>query len=173
VFRRDRILRGSDQISFDEQGYPGVSFMEPNLNYNHIDQNVQVVNGVQLGDLPRFLDFNYLARVTRVVGSTLAALATSPPAPANAQERVTPPGTFQGSYKTTLTWNADPESNVVGYEIVWRDSTAPVWTHALEVGNVTSYTVTGLNKDNTQFGVRAINRGGERSPVSYTMVTTS
>jgi hypothetical protein len=38
---------------------------------------------------------------------------------------------------------------------------------------VTSFTVTRLNKDNTQFGVRAINSDGDRSPISYTMVTTS
>jgi Peptidase family M28/Fibronectin type III domain len=173
VFRRDRILRGSDQISFDAQGYPAVRFTEPNLNYNHLDQNVQVVNGVQLGDLTKFVDFNYLARVTRVVGSTLAALATSPPAPTNALEHIAPPAGFQGSSNTVLTWNADPESDVVGYEIVWRDSTDPDWTHALRVGNVTSFTVTRLNKDDTQFGVRAINSDGDRSPASYTMVTTS
>jgi Peptidase family M28/Fibronectin type III domain len=173
VFRRDPILRGSDQDAFAGQGDPAVRFTEPNLNYNHVDQNVQVVNGVQLGDLPQFLDFNYLARVTRVVGSTLAALATSPPAPTNALEHVNPPVGFQGSNNTVLTWNADPESDVVGYEIVWRDSTEPDWTHALRVGNVTSFTVTRLNKDNTQFGVRAINSDGDRSPISYTMVTTS
>ena len=172
VFRRDRILRGSDQISFDAQGDPAVRFTEPNLDYNHIHQNVQVVNGVQLGDLTQFLDFNYLARVTQVVGSSLAALASSPPAPASAQQHVTPPPGFAGSNNTVLTWNADPESDVVGYEIVWRDSTDPVWTHAVQVGNVTSFTVTGLNKDNTQFGVRAINSDGDRSPVSYTTVTT-
>ena len=173
VFRRDRILRGSDQISFDGQGYPAVRFTEPNLNYNHNHQNTQVVNGVQLGDLIQFLNFNYLARVTRVVGSTLAALATSPPAPTNAQEHVSPPPGFSGSNNTVLTWNADSESDVVGYEIVWRDSTDPDWTHDLRVGNVTSFTVTRLNKDDTQFGVRAINSDGDRSPVSYTMVTTS
>jgi hypothetical protein len=44
-----------------------------------------------------------------------------------------------------------------------------VWTHALQVGNVTDYTVSGLNKDNTQFGVRAIDSDGDRSPVSYAM----
>ena len=172
VFRRDPILRGSDQDSFAAQGDPAVRFTEPNLNYNHLHQNVQVVNGVQLGDLTEFLDFNYLARVTRVVGSTLAALSTSPPAPTNAQEHVTPPAGFAGSNNTVLTWNADSESDVVGYEIVWRDSTDPNWTHALRVGNVTSFTVTGLNKDNTQFGVRAIDSDGDRSPVSYAMVTS-
>src|SRR5579884_3849394 len=88
VFRRDRILRGSDQIPFLDQGYPAVRFSEPNLDYNHLDQNVQTVNNVQLGDLTQFLDFHYLARVTQVVASTLAALASSPPAPANAQEHV-------------------------------------------------------------------------------------
>jgi acetylornithine deacetylase/succinyl-diaminopimelate desuccinylase-like protein len=173
VFRRDRILRGSDQISFDQQGFPAVRFTEPTLNYNHNHRDTEVVNGVQNGDLIQFLDFNYLARVTRVVGTSLAALATSPPAPTNAQEHVSPPPGFSGSNDTVLTWNADPESDVVGYEIVWRDSTAPLWTHALRVGNVTSYTVTGLNKDNTQFGVRAIDSNGNRSPVAYPTVVTS
>jgi hypothetical protein len=107
------------------------------------------------------------ARVTRVVGSSLAAQANSPRAPSNARLIVAPPPGFQGSNETELRWNADPESDVVGYEIVWRDSTEPLWTHALQVGNVTDYTLTGLNKNDTQFGVRAINSQGYRSPVAY------
>jgi hypothetical protein len=169
VFRRDRILRGGDQIAFLQQGDPAVRFTEPNEDYNHLDQDVRVQGGVQFGDLTQFLDFNYLANVTRAVGSSLAALATSPPAPANTRQIVTPPPGFTGSSDTELKWDADPEPDVVGYEIVWRDSASPVWTHALQVGNVTDYTVTGPNKDNTQFGVRAINSDGDRSPVAYPM----
>jgi hypothetical protein len=53
------------------------------------------------------------------------------------------------------------------YEVVWRDSTEPLWTHARAVGNVTGYTFAGLNKDDNQVGVRAIDRDGNRSPVAY------
>jgi hypothetical protein len=166
VFRRDRILRGSDQLSFSEQGDPAVRFMEPNLNYDHLDQNVQVVNGVQFGDLLQFVDFNYLARVTRVVGSTLAALVNAPGTPQNVQQHITPPGTFNGSNNVTLTWNANTEPNLVGYEVVWRDTSDSNWTHSLQVGNVTSVTL-GLNPDNFYFGVRAINSQGYRSPVAF------
>ena len=62
---------------------------------------------------------------------------------------------------------ANPEADIAGYEIVWRDSTEPVWTHARQVGNVTDATIAGLNKDDNQVGVRAIDRDGNRSPVAY------
>lgn len=35
------------------------------------------------------------------------------------------------------------------------------------MGNVTSYTVEGMSKGNYQFGVRAVDRDGYRSPVSF------
>jgi hypothetical protein len=167
VFRRDRILKGGDQISFDRQGYPAVRFTEPNENYNHEAVNAQVQNGVQMGDLLQFVDFKYLARVTRVVGSSLAALANSPQAPTGAVLHITPPVGFQGSSDSSLSWNANPESDVVGYEVVWRDTTDTTWTHSTNVGNVTSFTLTGINKNTTQFGVRALDGQGDRSPVSY------
>jgi hypothetical protein len=167
VFRRDRILRGGDQISFLQQGYPATRFTEPNENYNHEDQNVRVVNGVQFGDLLQFVDFNYLARVTRVVGSTLAALANSPQTPANLLLHTTPPPGFVGSNDVRLSWAANPESDVVGYEVVWRGTTDALWTHALRVGNVTNVTLTGKDPNNFYFGVRAIDSQGHRSPVAY------
>jgi hypothetical protein len=161
VWRRDRFLRAGDQISFLQQGYPAVRFTEPNENYNHQAQNVAVTNGVQFGDLPQFVDFRYLARVTRVIGSSLAALVRAPRAPTNARLITTP-----ASNDTELTWDANPEPDVVGYEVVWRDSTEPLWTHSRLVGNVTDYTIAGLNKDDNQVGVRAIDSEGNRSPVA-------
>ena len=167
VFRRDRILRGGDQISAAGQGYPAARFTEPNENYNHEAQNVRVVNGVQFGDLLQFVDFNYVAHVTRVVGSTLAALVNSPGTPKNVQQHTTPPPGFVGSNDVRLSWNANPEPNVVGYEVVWRDTSDPNWTHTLRVGNVTSVTLTGMNPDNFYFGVRAIDSQGHLSPVAF------
>jgi len=162
VWRRDRFLRGGDQISFLQRGWAGVRFSEPNENFDHQHQDVRVENGKQIGDLLQFVDFRYLARVTRTVGSSLAALARSPRAPVNA--RVI---TANLSYDTELRWNANPEPDVAGYEVVWRDSTEALWTHARAVGNVTAYTIEGLNKDDNQVGVRAIDRAGNKGPVAY------
>ena len=162
VWRRDRFLRGGDQISFLQQGWAGVRFTEPVENFDHQHQDVRVENGRQIGDLPQFVDFRYLARVTRVVGSSLAALARSPRAPGHARNI-----SANLSYDTELRWNANPEADIAGYEIVWRDSTIPLWDHVRRVGNVTSYTIKDLNKDDNQVGVRAIDRDGNRSPVAY------
>jgi Peptidase family M28 len=163
VWRRDRFLRGGDQLAFLERGWRAVRFTEPNENFNHEHQDVRVENGVQFGDLPQFVDFNFLARVTRVVGSSLAALARSPQTPTNAVVDAS-----MLSVDTTLRWTKSPDPDVVGYEVVWRDSTEPLWTHARKVGNVDHYTIKGLNKDDNQVGVRAIDRDGNRSPVAST-----
>ncbi len=122
VYRRDRFGRGGDQISFLERGWAAVRFSEPNENFDHQHQDVRVEDGRQIGDLIEFVDFRYLARVTRVVGSSLAALERSPRAPAN----VRIPTAL--SYDTQVSWNASPEDDVSGYEVVWRDSTEALWT---------------------------------------------
>jgi Zn-dependent M28 family amino/carboxypeptidase len=160
-FRRDRYLRSGDQVSFLKRGFPAVRFTEPNENYAHEHQDVRVEDGVQYGDLPQFVDFRFLARVTRVVGSSLAALASSPRPPLDA--RVI---SANLTYDTELRWSADPEPDVVGYEVVWRDTTEPLWTHSRFVGNVTDYTL-DVNKDDYQVGVRAVDRDGNRSPVAF------
>jgi hypothetical protein len=162
VWRRDRYLRSGDQVPFLQRGWPAVRFTEPNENYDHEHQDVRVEGGKQFGDLLEFVDFRYLARVTRVVGSSLAALARAPRAPVNARAI-----SAQLTYDTQLRWNADPEGDVVGYEVVWRDSIEPLWTHSRFVGNVTEYTIAGLNKDDYQVGVRAVDRDGNRSPVAF------
>ncbi|HEX5620791.1 MAG TPA: M28 family metallopeptidase [Solirubrobacteraceae bacterium] len=163
VWRRDRFLRGGDQISFLQQGWAGVRFTETTEDFDYQHQDVRVENGKQIGDLPQFVEFQYLARVTRVVGSSLAALVRSPRAPGNA--RII---SANLSYDTELRWNANPEADIAGYEIVWRDSTTPLWDHVRRVGPTdTTATIKNLNKDDNQVGVRAIDRDGNRSPVAY------
>jgi hypothetical protein len=67
---------------------------------------------------------------------------------------------------TTLQWAQGTEPDLAGYEVVWRETTAPDWTHAIPVGNVTTATI-DLAKDNVQFGVRAVDNDGHRSPVGF------
>ena len=162
IYKRDRFLRGGDHIPFLERRFPAARFSEVNEDYRHQHQDVRVENGVQFGDLTRFVDFRYVARVARVNAATLAGLASAPAAPADVRVH-----TGQLSVDTALEWNANSEADLAGYEIVYRDTIEPRWTHRIKVGNVTSYTVEGITKDNFMFGVRAIDRDGDRSPVSF------
>jgi hypothetical protein len=162
VYRRDRYGRGGDHIPFLERGYPAVRFTEVNEEFRHQHQNVRVENGVQYGDLPEFVDFAYIANVARVNAASLAALAWAPSRPKGVAIL-----TARLSNDTDLRWEANKEPDLAGYEIVWRDTTAAEWTSSKAVGNVTSYTMTGMSKDNYFFGVRAIDKDGNRSPATY------
>jgi hypothetical protein len=71
-----------------------------------------------------------------------------------------------------LKWDANKEPDLKGYEVVWRDTTEPFWTHVIPVGNRTTYTAKGLSKDNVYFGVRAIDKSGFRSPVAFPVPAT-
>ena len=161
IYRRDRYGRGGDHQPFLERGYAAVRFTEPNENYQHQHQNVRIENGIQYGDLPQFDDFKYIADVARVNAAALAALASAPARP----KTVTFPTSL--SNDTPIKWDANKEPDIAGYEIVWRDTTAAVWTNSQSVGNVTTYTMKGMSKDNYFFGVRAVDKEGNRSPVSY------
>jgi Peptidase family M28 len=169
IWRRDRYLRASDHVSFQGQGYPAARFTEPRENFNHEHQNTQVVDGVQLGDLAEFVDFDYIARVTGVNAAALWGLASSPGTPKNVRIHTAPPGTFSGTNLTTIDWNANTESNLTGYEVVMRETTESDWTDAIAVGNVTSVTL-DISKDNVQFGIRAVDQNGNRSPVAFPRV---
>ncbi|MEP6568896.1 MAG: M28 family metallopeptidase [Acidobacteriota bacterium] len=162
VYRRDRYLRGGDHISFLERGFAAVRFTEPNEDYRHQHQNVRSEDGVQYGDLAQFDDFNYIANVARVNAASLAALALAPARPKNVGLVTT-----RLTNDTDLKWDPNKEPDLAGYEIVWRDTSSPVWTNARSVGNVTSYTMKGMSKDNYFFGVRAIDQQGNRSQVSF------
>src|SRR6185369_1645695 len=82
VFRLDRYLRGGDHISFNEQGYAAVRLTEYREDYNHQHQNVRTENGIEYGDVPKFVNFDYVANVARVNAATLASLASAPASPA-------------------------------------------------------------------------------------------
>jgi len=162
VYRRDRYGRGGDHNPFLERGFPAVRFTEVNEEYKHQHQNVRVENGVQYGDLPEFVDFAYVANVARINAASLAMLALAPSRPHNVNIL-----TARLSNDTDLKWDANKEPDIAGYEIVWRDTTSPVWTDSKAVGNVTSFTMKGMSKDNYFFGVRAVDKDGNRSPVTY------
>lgn len=162
IYRKDRYLRGGDHSPFLERGFAAVRMTEPNEDYKHQHQKVREENGVKYGDLPEFVDFNYVAQVTRVNAASLAVLALAPAVPAKVEME-----TARLENDTTLRWEANKEPDLAGYRIVWRDTTAPFWTNSVLVGNVTRYTIKGMSKDNYFFGVQAVDKDGNVSPAVY------
>jgi hypothetical protein len=155
VFRLDRYLRGGDHSAFNDQGFAAVRFTEYRENFNHQHQNLRTENGVEYGDTLKFVDFDYVARVGRLNALTLAALAAAP-APPSAVKVVT----TNLDNNTTLKWGASEGAS--GYEVVWRDTSAPNWEHVKSVGDTTTTTL-DISKDNVIFAVRAVDKAGHRS----------
>lgn len=118
-------------------------------------------NGVQIGDLPQFCDFDYIARVARVNAATLWSLANAPGTPTNARIL-----TAALTNNTDLTWDANPASDGASYEVVWRPALEDDWTNVIDVGTATQTSV-DLSKDNVFFGIRAVDGDGHRSPVAF------
>ncbi len=162
MYRRDRYLRGGDHIPFLERGFTAVRITEMHEDYTHQHQNVRVENGIQYGDLPEYVDFEYVANVTRINTASLACLAMAPAKPKNVGLV-----TARLTNDTELKWDMGTDADLAGYEIVWRDTTSPVWTNSLNVGNVTTYVMKAMSKDNFFFGVRAVDKDGNKSPVVY------
>lgn len=162
IYRRDRYGRGGDHQPFLANGFPAVRFTESDEDYTHQHQNVRTEGGVFYGDTPEYVDFEYTANVARVNLIALASLASAPGKPKNV-------GLVTGGLNndSVLKWDANTDGDIAGYEIVWRDTTAAEWTNSRAVGNVLTYTAKGMSKDNFFFGVRAVDKDGNKSPVVY------
>ncbi len=165
VFRLDRFLRGGDHSMFNQAGFPAVRFTASNETYSRQHQNVtgppQIGGGQarEAGDVVRFVDPDYLANVARLNAKCLIHLANAPQTPVKA--RII---TAKLENATTLKWEPSPDAD--GYEVVWRDTTSPVWTFARDVGNVATITLP-ISKDDYFLGVRAYRKDGFRSIVAF------
>ena len=161
IQRRDRYLRGGDHIPFLEQGYAAVRFTEPFENFRHQHQNVRTEGALAFGDLPDFVEFDYVADVARVNAIGLATLALAPPPPANVRIDTT-----QLTNDSTLRWAVSNDPAVVGYRLVWRESDATSWQGSQDVGLVGHITVP-ISKDNVVFGVQSLSKRGHASLAVY------
>lgn len=137
VLRRDRFGRGGDHIPFAEEGYAAVRFIEVFEEYTR--QHTE-------DDLPQYMDWNYLANVTRMNLIAMAALANAGEPPKNVRIRM------EQSHDTTLTWDAEP---AIDYVVYWRETTSAVWEGAIRVGKTNTHTLSLVNKDDHIFAVGA------------------
>ena len=160
ILRSDRFGRGGDQLPMQEAGYPGVRVTEADENYTRQHQDVRAEGGVAYGDVLQGVDFNYLARVTRLNAVTLAALASAPPPPTGLK--------LEGavSADTTVSWS--PAPGAADYRVWWRETTDPQWNPAqARATTATSLALKGVNIDDYTFGVSSRSANGYESPVEF------
>lgn len=155
IAREDRFGRGGDHTAFNRRGFTGVRFSESRENYSRQHEAADTLGGV---------DFEYLARNARVNAAGVATMALAPPAP----NVMGPGGPMLGrgasGYAAAMRWNPSP--GAVGYRVVWREAWTPDWQFAIEVGDVTEFTLDDISIDDYVFGVAALGAGGHESIIS-------
>ena len=156
IYRNDRFLRGGDQTPFMKNGFTAVRMSEMNENFLHQHENVRVENGVQYGDLPEFMDFEYLRKVAAVNLASAASLAHAPGIPQEVKIDV------RGlSNSTSLIWKAPIHGKAKGYYVLMRETSSSVW----EKKFYTEETSLKLpySKDNYFFAVQTVSEQGLES----------
>jgi hypothetical protein len=157
IFRNDRFGRGGDHTPFCQEGFTAVRLTEYNENYDRTHKVPAVENGIQLGDLPEYVDYEYVRKNAGVNLSCIANLALAPYEPVNC-------GIVTGGLtnNTTLKWEA-PSKGVkpAGYYLLMRETYQPLWEKKIFVTG-TEVTVP-YSKDNYFFGIQSVDSAGHES----------
>ena len=156
VYRNDRFLRGGDHTPFSQNGFTAIRFCERNENYTQQHQNVRTENNIQYGDLPEFMDFDYLRKVTCANLAAYCNLAWSPKAPTAVSIEVK-----NLTNSSVLSWQAPKGNAVFGYQILIRDTDASHWEKTLFVKDTKAEIP--YSKDNFFFAVQAVDEKGHAS----------
>jgi hypothetical protein len=156
VYRNDRFLRGGDHTPYVLRGFAAVRFTEMNENYYHQHQDVRMENGIQYGDLPEFMDFEYLRKNTAMNLCNLANLAKSPSMPQEVKVETRRLTNF-----TNLSWKAPVSGKVKGYYILMRETTSAVWQKKIFITDAKADLP--YSKDNYFFAVQSVSEDGNES----------
>jgi Zn-dependent M28 family amino/carboxypeptidase len=158
IYRLDRFGRGGDHREFNDLGFPAVRLTEMHENYTRQHQDIRTEDGIDYGDVPDAVDFDYAARIVAVNVATMGSLAWAPPPP----DSVRISGAMRPS--TSLRWSGEATE---GYRVYWRETTAPQWTHDRWVGDTNAVTLENIVIDNYLFGVAAVGPKGNESVVVF------
>jgi hypothetical protein len=157
VFRNDRFGRGGDHTPFCQEGFTAVRICEYNENYDRTHKIPAVVNGIQEGDLPEYVDYEYVRKNAAVNLATIANLALAPYEPVNCGIVVS-----GLTNKTTLKWEVPVKGvSPAGYYILMRETYQPLWEKKIFVtGNEVTLP---YSKDNYFFGIQSVDASGHES----------
>ena len=156
IYRNDRFLRGGDHTPYVENGFAAVRITEMNENYTHQHQNVRMENGIQYGDLPEFMDFEYLRKNTAMNLSNLANLSKAPSVPDSVKIE-----TRRLTNTSSLSWQAPKTGKVKGYYVLMRETTSPIWQK--KIFTIETTMTLPYSKDNYFFAVQSMNETGNES----------
>ncbi len=160
IFRVDRLGRGGDHMPFVAAGLPATRFTEPQENYDHQHQTPRTENGVEYGDLEKFLNYDFLRNATWDNAEALRELALAP-APPSEVTITHVPRTAMGY--AWMRWSAPEDADRAGFEILWRETTAPQWSVYEFVPSGNEATLDGVSPDNHFFAIRCVGKNGARS----------
>lgn len=158
IYRRDRFLRGGDHTPFSQQGFAAVRITEMNEDFNRQHQDIRTENGFKFGDLPEYVDYNYLQKVTRMNLAVMANLAWSAQEPENVVVL-----TSGLTNKTALKWEAPKGKSPAGYYVLMRETSSPFWEKKIFVKETSASMA--YSKDNYYFGVQSVDENGHESLV--------
>lgn len=168
--RSDRFGRGGDHASFTKRGFPAIRLTEACEDYHHQHEDVRTDGGVQYGDLPEFVDFDYLANVARLNLALVSEGAGAPPPPAAVH--------LDGAVRpdATVDWSEVAGEGVAGYRVWRRAPAAATWhdetyvpredARASRRGTL-ELDLPGVSVDDWQFAVSTVGRDGRESPVRF------
>jgi hypothetical protein len=127
-----------------------------NENYYHQHKDVRKENNIQYGDLPEFMDFEYLRKNTCLNLCNLANLAKAPAMPEEVKIDVKDLTNY-----SHLFWKAPKTGGQKGYYVLIRETTSPVWQKKI----FTKETEIALpySKDNCFFAVQSVNEPANES----------
>jgi Zn-dependent M28 family amino/carboxypeptidase len=156
IYRNDRFLRGGDHIPYVNRGYAAVRITEMDENYYHQHQDVRMENGIQYGDLPEYMDFEYLRKNTAMNLCNLANLAKSPSMPQEVRVEIKKLTNY-----TNLSWKAPKTGKVKGYYVMMRETTSAFWQKKIFTAD--SKMDLPYSKDNYFFAVQSVSEEGNES----------
>ena len=156
IYRNDRFLRAGDHTPYVINGYAAIRITEMNENYYHQHQDVRKENNIQYGDLPQYMDFEYLRKNTCLNLSNLANLAKAPAMPQDVKIDVKQLGNF-----TNMHWAPPKTGKPKGYFVLARETTSAVWQK--KIFTAETNIVLPYSKDNYFFAVQSVNETGNES----------
>ena len=157
MLRRDRLGRGSDHTSFNQQGFPAVRLSEMVEHYDREHQTPRVENGRQYGDDLAHFDAPYAAKLCRALAASVASLAFAPAPPAAVKlgGAVSP--------DTRLRWTLPPDPRIANVVLYRRRADSVVWQHAQLVGKVDHLVLQNVIPDDEFFAVGTVDEAGNES----------
>jgi predicted DNA-binding protein len=156
IYRTDRFLRGGDHLPYLKNGFTAVRITEMNENFIHQHQNVRIENNIHYGDLPEYIDYEYLRKNTAMNLANLASLAKAPPVPEEVKIEIK-----NLSNATSLSWLAPKTGKVKGYYVLIRETTSAVWQKKIFTKD--NNIMLPYSKDNYFFAVQSVNDSGNES----------